>query len=114
MDVTQTCILKAISLSKPGGIIVNILPSNFLFSERYKNFRSFLKNSYQVLGIIQLSNEVFINSKTETSILILKNNSKKLNNLVLADLNKDFNNNKDELLNTWNDFLKEELSNVSN
>jgi len=73
-----------------------------------------IKECYQVLGIIQLPKEFFVNSKVETSILILKNSNKKINNLVLADLKEDFDEDKNKLFKTWNNFLEEELNNASN
>lgn len=62
-----------LSLLQYEGILVIILPSSFITAERYKKYRAFLANNYQVLSIYELPLDTFGAKRIKTHALIIKN-----------------------------------------
>jgi hypothetical protein len=66
---------RSINLLKEGGILVLLLPNNFVTNYRYFVFRKFLLENLKIQKIIMLSDNVFSDVSVETCILVATKNT---------------------------------------
>jgi hypothetical protein len=61
---------RSVQLLKEGGLLVLLIPSNFVTNYRYENFRNFLFKNLAMKKIIMLTDKVFPKAAVETCILM--------------------------------------------
>jgi len=70
-------IIKCLHLLNHDGILSFVLPKNFLNCLYYNNTRKFIYENYQILDIVDCSNDKYLETQQDTIILIVKNNNVK-------------------------------------
>ena len=76
-------IYKCMELLNDNGILSFVLPSSILNTIAYDNFRKYLKEKYEILNIIELVNNDFMETKQETIILMLRKTKKTNDNYTI-------------------------------
>ena len=67
-------IIKSLQLLNKDGILSFILPKNFLNCRYYDKTRTFIKNNFKIINIVECDDE-FIDTNQKTIILIVQNNN---------------------------------------
>ena len=109
IDMPAASLLKSIKSTKNGGISVNIVINTLLFSERYVNLRNYLRNEFQIMGIVELPKvKAFSNISPHYSLMILRNNNEQRpDEVFLSDLRDNFSE-REKVINDWKEFLVNE------
>jgi len=74
-------IIKSLELLNNGGIISFVLPKNFLNCLYYDKTRKHIIENYNILNIIDCTQDKYIETKQDTIILIIQNEPPKYNNM---------------------------------
>jgi adenine-specific DNA-methyltransferase len=80
-------IIKSLGLLEKDGILSFVLPYNFLNSLYYDNTRSYIKDEFKILDIIECMEDEFIDTKQKTVILLIQNKSGAKNDKFVLDMN---------------------------
>jgi len=69
-------IVKSLHMLNPDGILSFILPKSFTNCLYYDKLRKYITDNYNILQLLDCSDESFIETKQETILLMIQNNSK--------------------------------------
>ena len=82
-------IIKSLELLSDNGILSFVLPKNFLNCLYYNKTRKYIQTHFQILHIIDCSDDKYMETEQETIILIIQKSSTKNNTPFIIEL-KDF------------------------
>ncbi len=77
MNIYATFIERGLTLLKPQGYLGYIVPNSILYNSSYKFLRILLLQKTEILQIVKLPDDVFLNAKVETIIFTLMKGQKK-------------------------------------
>ncbi len=80
-------IYKCMELLNDNGILSFVLPSSILNTLAYDDFRKYLNENYEILNILELENDDFLETKQGTIILMLKKIKKTNRNYTIKHKN---------------------------
>lgn len=80
-------IIKSLELLEKDGILSFVLPRNFLNSLYYDNTRSYIKNDFKILDIIECDEDGFMDTKQKTVIVVIQNKSNAKNDKFVLEVN---------------------------
>jgi type I restriction-modification system DNA methylase subunit len=80
-------IIKSLELLSDNGILSFVLPKNFLNCLYYNKTRKYIQTHFQILHIIDCSDDKYMETEQETIILIIQKSSTKNNHPFVIELN---------------------------
>ena len=81
-------LLLGMGMLDDGGIYCGVLKQGVFFDKKFKNLRKELINNYEVMRVIGVPQDDFLNTSTKTSILIFKNTGKKTKSIKFIELDQ--------------------------
>jgi adenine-specific DNA-methyltransferase len=77
-------IIKSLELLNDKGIISFILPKNFLNCLYYDNTRKYIFENYNILNIIECTDDKYLETQQDTIMLIIQNEKNNTNNILYS------------------------------
>ena len=80
-------IIKSLELLSENGVLSFVLPKNFLNCLYYNKTRKYIHTHFQILYIIDCSNDKYLDTEQDTVVLIIQKSSTKNNHPFVIELN---------------------------